>query len=87
MPPDVMFEEALEETNFHDMNEYSSVIGVLRDKGFSYRDIAEWMTVRGLDVDHNAVYRIYINSLSDYDAAMEAEREDEEAREDALRNT
>ncbi|MFM7101934.1 MAG: hypothetical protein ACKO3N_12270, partial [Verrucomicrobiota bacterium] len=30
----------------------------LRDKGFSYREIAAWLAGRGVAADHNAVYRV-----------------------------
>jgi hypothetical protein len=61
-------------------------IQTLREKGFSYREIADWVSQRGVDVDHNAVYRVYRNSLSDYDAHLEDLQEAEEAQEEAQRN-
>jgi hypothetical protein len=85
-PPEELLREAEEEPNYRDLSHYASVIGTLRKKGFSYRDIAEWFSERGVDVDHNAVYRVYTNSLSDYDAHLESEREDREAQEEAERN-
>ncbi len=85
-PPEELLREAEEEPNYRDLSHYASVIGTLREKGFSYRDIAEWFSQRGVDVDHNAVYRVYTNSLSDYDAHLESEREDQEAQEEAERN-
>jgi len=78
--------EAEQEVNYRDLSEYLQVIRTLRNKSFSYRDIAAWLTERGVEVDHNAVYRVYTNSLSDQEAAYEAEREEEEARDEALRN-
>lgn len=35
------------------------VIVELRSKGFSFRAIRDWLAVRGVEADHNAVYRAY----------------------------
>jgi transposase-like protein len=59
---------------------------MLREKGFSYREIAEWLSDRGVEVDHNAVYRVYTNSLSDHEAYLEDLREAEEVQQEARRN-
>ena len=79
-PPDWLFQQAEQEPDFRTLSAYVDSIGMLRDKGFSYRDIAHWLSERGVDADHNAVYRVYTNSLSDYDAHLEDLREDDEAR-------
>jgi transposase-like protein len=84
--PEELQRQAEEEPNYRDLSQYASVIGTLREKGFSYRDIADWLSQRGVEVDHNAVYRVYTNSLSDYDAHLESQREDREAQEEAERN-
>jgi transposase-like protein len=86
-PPEELFREAEEEPNYRDLSHYADTIRILRDKGFSYRDIAEWMSERGVPVDHNAVYRVFTNSLSDYDAHLESERVDQEAQEEGDRNS
>ena len=86
-PPDVLFREAEGEPDFRALSAYADSIGMLRDKGFSYREIADWFSERGIDVDHNAVYRVYTNSLSNYDAHLENLREAEEAYEEAQRNS
>jgi hypothetical protein len=85
-PPEVLLEEAEQEPNYRDLRSYCQVIRTLRGKGFSYRDIAEWLSERGVDADHNAVYRVYTNSLSDSEARMEDEEEELEARMEAERN-
>lgn len=85
-PPEILLEEAEREPNFRDLSPYCPVIATLRGKGFSYREIAEWLSERGVDVDHNAVYRVYLNSLSKYEAAIEEKEIDEEAQEEAYRN-
>jgi hypothetical protein len=83
-PPEFLFREAEQEPDFRTLSAYVDSIRMLRGKGFSYRDIADWFSERGVDVDHNAVYRVYTNSLSDYDAHLEDLRE---AEEDARRNS
>jgi hypothetical protein len=86
-PPDFLFREAEQEPDLQSLSAYVDSIELLRAKGFSYREIAHWLSQYGVHVDHNAVYRVYTNSLSDYDAHLEEEREAEEAREEARRNS
>ena len=86
-PPELLFRQAEQEPDFRALSAYADSIGMLRDKGFSYREIAHWLSERGVDVDHNAVYRVYTNSLSDYDAHLEGLRDAEEAEEEARRNS
>jgi transposase-like protein len=66
--PDALLREAEEEPSYRDLREYVPVISTLRGKGFSYRDIAEWLSERGIDLDHNGVYRLYTKSLTDAQA-------------------
>jgi hypothetical protein len=84
--PDVLLQEAEREPNFFDLDAYFSVIEVLRSKDFSYRDIAKWLSERGVDTDHNEVYRIYTRHMSDYEEAMEGQRADLEEQDEANRN-
>ncbi len=85
-PPELLFREAEQEPDLQTLSAYVDSIQTLRDKGFSYREIAHWLSQRGVGVDHNAVYRVYTNSLSDYDAHLEDLREAEEVEEEARRN-
>jgi len=85
-PPEWLFREAEQEPDFHSLSHYSDSIRLLRDKGFSYREIAEWLSKRGVHADHNAVYRVHHNNLSDYDSYLEDQREDQEAMDEAERN-
>jgi hypothetical protein len=85
-PPEEVFREAEQEPDFRTLSAYVDSIQTLRDKGFSYREIAKWLSERGVEADHNAVYRVFTNSLSDYEAHLESEREAEEARDEAMRN-
>jgi len=85
-PPERLFQQAEQEPDIRGLSAYVDSIRVLREKGFSYREIADWFSERGVDVNHNTVYRVYMKSLTDLDAHLEAEREEEESREEALRN-
>jgi hypothetical protein len=86
-PPELLFREAEQEPDFRTLSAYVDSIRTLRDKGFSYREIAHWLSERGVEVDHNAVYRVNRNSLSDYDAHLEDLQEAEETEEEARRNS
>lgn len=86
-PPEVLFLEAESEPGQRSLAQYLDSIRVLRDKSFSYREIAEWLSERGVPADHNTVYRVYTKSLSDYHAHLEEQRADEEERDEALRNS
>jgi len=85
-PPDALLREAQEEPGYRDLREYFPVISTLRDKGFSYREIAEWLSERGIDLDHNAVYRLYTRNLSADEAYLEAKETEIEDQLEAERN-
>lgn len=85
--PERLFREAEQEPDLRTLSAYVDSMRALREKGFSYREIAEWLSERGVEVDHNAVYRAYTKSLSDYDAHLEDLQEAEEAQEEARRNS
>ena len=85
-PPDALLREAEEEPNYRDLSEYCPVIATLRGKGFSYREIAEWLSERGVELDHNAVYRLYTRNMSDLEAKMEDQEADLETQLEAQRN-
>lgn len=80
MPPaDFLLQQAEQEPDMRGLSVYVDSIRVLREKGFSYREIADWFSEHGVDVDHNTVYRVFMNSLSDLEAHLEAERDEEES--------
>src|SRR6266480_1695022 len=86
-PPEFLFREAEQEPDLQTLSAYVDSIRVLRDKGFSYREIAHWLSERGVDVDHNAVYRVYADFLSGHDSQLEELREAVEAQEEARQNS
>ena len=79
--PDELLREAEEEPNNQDVKAYVPVMRTLRRKGFSYREIADWLTKRGIVVDHNAVYRVYSANMPDHVAQEEDKRETREVLE------
>lgn len=85
-PPGQLLMEAMDEPNYRDLNEYSAVIDTLRGKGFSFREIAEWLSTRRVPVDHNTVYRIYTSGLSHDEARVEEEEARNEADAEESRN-
>ncbi len=58
--PQKLHVEAQMEPRRRCLGDYRATILLLKDeKGFSLREIAAWLQQRGLDVDHNAVWRTY----------------------------
>lgn len=41
------------------LTEFAPVVVALRQRGFTYREIGEWLTARGVPVDHNGVWRLH----------------------------
>ena len=62
--PNELLEEALVENDKHYLRPYRKTIKALREKKFSYRQIADWLNDRGLDVDHNSIYREHTKHMS-----------------------
>jgi hypothetical protein len=85
-PPDALLREAEEEPNYRDLSEYCPVIATLRGKGFSYREIAEWLSERGVELDHNAVYRLFTRNMPEHEAKMEDQEADLESQLEGQRN-
>jgi hypothetical protein len=77
--PNDLLEEAEQEPNHLDLDEYWQVIAKLREKGLTFREIAEWLAERNVHADHNAIYRVYTKHLSP-DQAEAEERERDGAR-------
>ncbi len=75
---DTLLCEAEQEPDLNRLEKYIRVINELRKKGFSFREIAEWLSERDVETDHNAVYRVYTKNLTRYEAMAEEEREEAE---------
>ena len=78
--PHDLLKEAEKEIGHSDLKNYARVIAKLRQKGFSFRDIAEWLKARGVPTNHNAVYRVFTTCLA------RGEAEDIEERLEELEN-
>ncbi len=46
------------------LHAYSGAIATLRDKGYSWREIATFLTERGIKTDHTKLYRMFKQSKS-----------------------
>jgi hypothetical protein len=58
--PQQLQAEAQKEPRRRGLDDYRETIRLLKEeKGFSLREIAAWLQERGVNVDHNAVWRAY----------------------------
>jgi len=63
-PPDAFLEQAKQEPKRKLLADHTGTISVLRnEKRFTFRQIAEWLTARGIETDHSGVYRAYLASI------------------------
>ncbi|SRR6266498_560500 len=82
-PPEYLLERARGEPNRKLVEDYNDTIRVLRDeKGFTFREIADWLTENGVEADHNAVYRAYTKGMPESEVAQMDQQVEEESRED-----
>lgn len=84
-PPGDLLLKARGEAHRRLVEEYYETICVLRsEKGFSFREIGDWLTENGVDADYNSVYRVYTKGMSEDEklraAGEDAEQEQEEER-------
>ena len=62
--PDEFLDQAKSEPQRQLISDHIKTINTLRDeKRFTFRAIAEWLTKRGIQADHSAVYRAYLNAI------------------------
>lgn len=82
-PPYVLLQEARQESNRRLLFDYMDTIRVLREeKGFSFREIGNWLTERGIEADYNDVYRAYTKEMSEGEKhKFEQQIEEENERE------
>jgi len=83
--PEVVARAAAEAVAPRVLEDYSDAIETLRDKKFTFREIAEWLRKNfGILADHNSVWRAYTKHMDDYDAHLEAEADKELEIEEAI---
>jgi transposase-like protein len=76
--PHELLRQAEEEPHQRALQDYGEVISKLKDeKRFTFREIADWLTERGVKTDHNAVWRAYTKHMHPADAA-DVEKDDNE---------
>ena len=64
--PNAFLEDAKREPKRKLITDHVETIYTLRDeKRFTFREIAEWLTARGFETDHSAVYRAYMAAVPD----------------------
>lgn len=81
-PPEILMQLAMDEPNRRLLDEQRGTIAVLRDeKGFTFREIAEWLTDKGIECDYNAVYRVYTKGMHPGEVAQLDEVTNQEERE------
>lgn len=87
-PPTVaeLLAEADEEPNYVELSDYRPVIDRLRAKGFSYREVARWLTGRGIEVSYGTVYRLCTRGLPDDEKDIAAEELHQEEEDETHRN-
>ena len=73
--PQQLRAEAEKEPSRRGLADYSEAIRVLKEnKGFSFREIAAWLQQRGMNTDHNAVWRAYLKTIPEGIAAKSVEQ-------------
>ena len=65
---ELFLEDAKNEPKRNLIVDHRDTICVLRkEKRFTFRAIAEWLSERGIETDHSAVYRAYLSSIPEED--------------------
>ncbi len=77
-----MLEEAEAEADQRELADYRDTISLLRQKGFSFREIGEFLSKRGVFADHNAVYRVYTKFMTPEEKEEENRIQEEEREQD-----
>jgi hypothetical protein len=82
--PQQLRAEAEKEPSRRGLVDYSEAIRVLKeDKSFSFREIAAWLQQRGMNTDHNAVWRAYFKTNPEGSAARFSEQNEQYERKTA----
>lgn len=79
--PEQLRAEAEKEAPRRGLQNYVEAIRLLKEeKAFSFREIATWLQERGLNVDHNAVWRAYSRAISNASDSTGYERNEQYER-------
>jgi hypothetical protein len=83
--PEIVARAAAEADAPRVLEDYCDAIRILREKKFTFREIAEWLDKNfGIQADHNSVWRAHTKYMDDYKAHMEAKNDEELERDEAL---
>jgi len=83
--PEVVARAAAEAPAPRVLEDYNQAIEILRDKKFTFREIAEWLNKKfNIQADHNSVWRAYTKHMDDYGAHLEARADEELERDEAI---
>ncbi len=82
--PEIVARAAAEAAAPRVLEDYCEAIKILREKKFTFREIAEWLEKEfGIQADHNSVWRAHTKYMDDYTAHMEAKEDEELERDEA----
>lgn len=59
MDPEEILKAARATPEKQNLEAYREAVEVLREKGFTWRDIADFLTERGVSTDHTRIYRLF----------------------------
>jgi hypothetical protein len=83
--PELVARAAAEAAAPRVLEDYNEAISILRDKKFTFREIAEWLTETfGIPADHNSVWRAHTKHMNAYQAHQEVEADEETERDEAM---
>ncbi len=83
--PEIVARAAAEAAAPRVLEDYIEAMRILRDKKFTFREIAEWLVQNfRIQADHNSVWRAYTKYMDDGDAHFEAQEDEELETEEAI---
>ena len=83
--PDEVARAAAEACAPRVLEDYIEAIETLRDKKFTFREIADWLGKKfSIQADHNSVWRAYTKHMNEFEAHQEAEADEELERDEAI---
>ena len=83
--PEIVARAAAEAGAPRVLEDYIEAIGILREKKFTFREIAEWLGQHfKIRADHNSVWRAYTKHMDNFEAHEEVQADEELEREEAI---
>src|SRR5437870_280911 len=72
MKPTDLMKEASKLPNKYDLDDYRDVISMLRSKGYSWRETADFLIEKGITTDHSRIYRYMMEGNPLFDSGDSA---------------